>query len=87
MPVPVPVPVHAVCQQDTYTFDKIVGAERPTFVRFDQEYPVLATPYVLHLQGHSSRSYLTHAFGLPERVTDFLYFSYSMAKSIMCLRH
>jgi len=24
---------------DTYTFDKIVGAERPTFVRFDQEYP------------------------------------------------
>jgi len=24
---------------DTMTFDKIVGGERPTFVRFDQEYP------------------------------------------------
>jgi len=26
--------------QDSLTFDKIVGAGRPAFVRFDQEYPV-----------------------------------------------
>jgi hypothetical protein len=27
-------------EQDSLTFDKVVGSSRPTFVRFDQEYPV-----------------------------------------------
>jgi hypothetical protein len=29
-------------EQDSLTFDKVVGSSRPTFVRFDQEYPVAA---------------------------------------------